>query len=210
MGEAAASGGGANALANVTVAGLSKQDDAILVCAHKGGEEAASGEDDTSESEGSDDDDGEQEDEKDDKDPTEDNGFEGLVPAEGAEALRGDDNDVQEQALVDANGKSIGKGGSATAEAPIAAAPSDVSERPEASGEENEEGDNDEEDSEEEEEEVGQVVVSTGGRKVRRRQTAKEARKNLQKQQKQKPARANNQKVTQARQARHQIKEYLS
>eukprot|EP00913_Durusdinium_trenchii_P009102 g8557.t1 len=40
----------------------------------------------------------------------------------------------------------------------------------------------------------GQLNVNTGGRRVRKRQTAKEARANLQKQQKKKPAKANNQK----------------
>mmetsp|Transcript_44590 Transcript_44590/g.96920 ORF Transcript_44590/g.96920 Transcript_44590/m.96920 type:complete len:463 (+) Transcript_44590:54-1442(+) len=54
----------------------------------------------------------------------------------------------------------------------------------------------------------GQVTISTG-KKTRRRASAKEARKNLQKQVKQKPARANNQKVTQMRKARHEVKEYF-
>lgn len=55
----------------------------------------------------------------------------------------------------------------------------------------------------------GQVNVKSGGR-TRKRQTAKEARKNLQRQQKQRPAKANNQKVKDLRKAKHEIREFMS
>lgn len=68
-----------------------------------------------------------------------------------------------------------------------------------------------EDESESEEEEApGQLNVNTGGRRVRKRQTAKEARANLQKQQKKKPAKANNQKCKDTRRAKAEIKEWLS
>jgi len=55
----------------------------------------------------------------------------------------------------------------------------------------------------------GQVNV-TSGRRTRHRQTAKEARKNLQQQQRQRPAKANNQKVKEFRRAKHEIREFMS
>lgn len=54
----------------------------------------------------------------------------------------------------------------------------------------------------------GKVCISTGTR-VRKRQTAKEARANLQKQQKKPKARANNSKCKDARKAQAEIKEWL-
>merc|ERR1712032_1048817 len=54
----------------------------------------------------------------------------------------------------------------------------------------------------------GQVMIASG-RKIRRKQSAKEARKNLQRQHKQKPGRANNQKSKEVRRARSEIKECL-
>ncbi|CAE7211975.1 rio2 [Symbiodinium sp. CCMP2592] len=82
---------------------------------------------------------------------------------------------------------------------------------PQAPGDEakGEDEDSDGEDSEEEAA-PGQVSVDTGGRRVRKRQTAKEARANLQKQQKKKPAKANNQKCKEHRRAKAEIKEWLS
>jgi len=68
-----------------------------------------------------------------------------------------------------------------------------------------------EEESESEEEAApGQLSVNTGGRPVRKRQTAKEARANLQKQQKKKPAKPNHQKNKDTRRAKAEIKEWLS
>jgi len=62
----------------------------------------------------------------------------------------------------------------------------------------------------EEDDRPGQVNISSGKKRLQRRQvTAKEARKNLQKQQKQKPARANNQKNKEFRRAKHEVREYL-
>jgi len=73
-------------------------------------------------------------------------------------------------------------------------------------------GEDEDSDGEDSEEEAapGQVSVDTGGRRVRKRQTAKEARANLQKQQKKKPAKANNQKCKEHRRAKAEIKEWLS
>ncbi|CAE7651082.1 rio2 [Symbiodinium sp. CCMP2456] len=72
-------------------------------------------------------------------------------------------------------------------------------------------GEDEDSDSEDSEEEAapGQVSVDTGGRRVRKRQTAKEARANLQKQQKKKPAKANNQKCKEHRRAKAEIKARL-
>merc|ERR1712187_136181 len=131
--EAAANGTGANTLANITVTGLSKQDDALLVGAHAGAEGNRSEpagldeQDESSESGGSEDEeDGEQQVE--DENPSEDKSFEGLVPAEGAEALR-DEEDSQAVPEDDGNGAS--KGGYDAAEAPVATAPDGASKGPE-------------------------------------------------------------------------------
>merc|ERR1712106_1304545 len=54
-----------------------------------------------------------------------------------------------------------------------------------------------------------QVSIASG-KKTRKRSSAKEARKNLQRQQKTKPAKANNQKVRDMRNAKHQVKELFA
>mmetsp|Transcript_84018 Transcript_84018/g.265251 ORF Transcript_84018/g.265251 Transcript_84018/m.265251 type:complete len:192 (-) Transcript_84018:76-651(-) len=54
----------------------------------------------------------------------------------------------------------------------------------------------------------GQVNVKSG-RRTRHRQTAKEARKNLQRQQRQRPAKANNSKAKELRKAKHEIRDFM-
>uniref|UniRef100_A0A7S1FJV0 Serine/threonine-protein kinase RIO2 n=1 Tax=Noctiluca scintillans TaxID=2966 RepID=A0A7S1FJV0_NOCSC len=113
--------------------------------------------------------------------------FEGLVPEEGISAL-GEDvvDDEKVEAQEDPVAEPVEKGGDGVPAA-----------------------DDEETESSESDVAPGEIKVSTGGRKVRRRATAQDARKNLQKQHKAKPAKANNQKVKDLRKAKHDVKEYM-
>jgi len=229
--------GGTCVLSNVVVDGVSKEDDALLVSALEGNRKA-NGERDVDQDEDEEDDDDSDDDADEDDDDAQDRplkmadeedvGFQGLVPEEGRHAL-GDvleDEAVAAEAARSASSKS---GGYVAAEAPV---PKAVAEDGDIQDEESESrarrarkyalaqgaepGDKQDEDEEsdvdgegeDEEGKVGQVSVH-GAKKTRKRQNAKEARKNLQKQQKTKVAKPNCSKNKGAVAARHQIKEEL-
>jgi len=193
---------GGNVLANLNVQGMSKEDNDLLVAAHSGSKPEAElkrrergGEDSSEEGESDDeDDDGAEEEDattsKNEASTTAADTFEALVPEGGHEELG---------EMGDADG--------AEAEAPPNTTTTTVAEA-DASQEQDAAEDSDG-DTSEEEEAPGQVTIANG-RKTRKKQSAKEARKNLQRQQKTKPAKANNQKSRELRKARSEVKEYLS
>lgn len=171
-------------LASLNVQGLGRDADAMLVAAHGSTSDRSPGV-------------GDDEDEYEDAESDEDEGeadtnFAGLLPEGGRGELAepGDEVDGTEQQAVDATENSEG---AANESEPIPAA-SDA----ESSGDEGSAAS----------EGPGQVTVPSA-QKTRKKQSAKEARKNLQRQQKTKPAKANNQKVREMRNAKHQVKEYF-
>mmetsp|Transcript_55494 Transcript_55494/g.129924 ORF Transcript_55494/g.129924 Transcript_55494/m.129924 type:complete len:481 (-) Transcript_55494:54-1496(-) len=190
MEEVAANEG--DLIPQVKLNGISAEDDSLLVAAHdaswknrEDGGEVGSDSDDEDEDE-----DEEEEGAADKEDvaetaegsPNANAAMEALVP-EGGKGELGDLEDEQEaeaEAAADADADAAG------------------------SNDEAEEGS-----SSNESEGPGQVVVKTGAKRVRRKQSAKEAKKNLQKEQKQKPAKPNCQKVKAARKARSEIKDYF-
>lgn len=194
---------GDGALARVSVEGLREEDDALLVAAHGEGQrevvdegDADSTEDDTGDvDENGDEGSGGGEPDRvegvssaaEAAPATGDCAFQGLLPDGGRDELG--DEDLVPNADVERNQHDQG----------------------EQQGEQAGEGEEEEETSSEGEESdgPGKVNVSTGGRRIRRRQTAKEARKNLQRQQKAKPARPNNQKARDLRRMKHDVKEHF-
>mmetsp|Transcript_33899 Transcript_33899/g.79272 ORF Transcript_33899/g.79272 Transcript_33899/m.79272 type:complete len:469 (-) Transcript_33899:126-1532(-) len=167
-------------LPSLKVEGISAEDDSMLVAAHDASREVREDGSEAPSDEESEESDG---DAADAADPQLDEGAgtcEGLVPEGGRGALEASDSEQE---------------GAAEGATTTAASPS---------------GDEDEgDDSSAESEGPGQVVVKTGQRRVRHRQSAKEARQKLQRESKQKPAKANCQKVKSARKAKNEIKDYF-
>mmetsp|Transcript_978 Transcript_978/g.2967 ORF Transcript_978/g.2967 Transcript_978/m.2967 type:complete len:476 (+) Transcript_978:100-1527(+) len=169
------------------VQGLSRRDDALLVAAHEEAHEHEEEQGSDSEAESNDEPGGE------DVDPeaqsrTALQGFEQLLPTGGQEAL------MEELEIQD--------GAEPTAGGPISGNHDDGAPAP---SEDDASGSSDSEVSEA----PGQVRI-TSGRRTRKKQTAKEARKNLQRQQNQRPAKPNNQKAKDLRRAKHEIREHFS
>lgn len=210
---------GEGPLASLTIAGLSKEDDAMLVSAHAQGDgkRGRGGEDEDDErdpNEDSEDSDSEVENaEERDKlakgDAATDaakaaqakvadgaSGFEQLMPEGGAEPFAEDELDA---ALFTPPPRSA-----------AAAGEEDKQDGNAKEGEDAAEEGEDDEGSESEDESAPNQVAINPNKKVRKKQTAKDARTNLQKQQKTKPARSNNQKAAQTRKAKSEIKEYFA
>lgn len=189
---------GGSVMAHLNVQGISKEDDALLVAAH-----GRVG-DDNSTSLALDDEDDEDDCEDDDGDldePTDevdDNGFAALVPEGGQSELADAEDEIDgdfQNSSVTVDTELIPK-----SQAPDIEASKD---QDKASDAEDSDGD-----SSEASEGPGEVAICTA-RKVRKKQSAKEARKNLQKQTKKPPAKANNQKNKNLRTGREAIKDYL-
>lgn len=210
--EVAADGGAV--LASLEVQGLGQEDDALLLAAH-----SAPTREDAEESTALDEEDDTALDENDDEDVVDDElaskdiaasdeaasgaqAFDDLLPEGGrAEMLIAAE---EEKALFEDTVAEVPEEtpeANCTTDAVAADTKGDAEEDGEAAA-----GSSD--DGSEADEAPGAVNISTG-RKTRKRQTAKEARKNLQKQQKQRPAKANNQKSRENRKARNEVKEYF-
>jgi len=206
--EEVAKAGGAT-LPEIAIEGVSREDDALLVAAHKESESKeprADGEESNSEedSEAGDEDDCEPERKDEEVGGAADaekiaNGSvlaeAEASPGEGASGANAGAEGFE--ALLPSGGREALLGGSPDEEAP---AEEDGAQRADEGSEDSEASDSDG---------PGQVTISTGGRATRRKQSAKEARKNLQRQHKQKPAKPNNQKLKETRKAKSEIKEYL-
>lgn len=202
---------GAGKLAALVVEGMGRGDDALLVAAHEqsrvtgvgGAAEAGEDGDGSDEDEAGSHADGGAEPEGaiDPFCPITD--LEGLMPEGGREAL-GDEIEADPAAIDALASSSAREGdGAAVGDRPNHDKVAKLDREGEGSEKESESGS----DSEGFDAPVG--TVSAPARRTRKRQTAKEARTNLQKQQKQKPARANNQKTKETRKAKSEIKEYL-
>jgi len=206
--EVAANGKGA--LDNIAIEGVGLAEDQMLVAAHEKSRQSGpevghlSGEEDDDDEDSEDEEAevseeehaGDAQQENMENSQTEVGDMQQLVPIEGRGALSFAEDDLEEP--KEDEPKEDSRTGDQPPEANAC----------KAENAEDEEGEEDNSTDSEASEGPGQVKVSTG-KKVRRRHTAKDARKNLQKQQKQKPARANNQKVKEARRARNEIREYL-
>jgi len=191
------------------IQGLRREDDAMLVTAHE--RSRATGEEGGARQEGHSDDD-EEDDDDDDEDDAE--GEEGDVAredgqeaaafqpllGEGCETKDAEDEELERAAL---EGPQEGQ----LAET-VLAAEGEGRGGENGADEQGEEGSEDESDGSEDSEQAPEQIP-VAGKRVRKRQTAKDARKNLQRQQKTKPARANNQKCKETRRAKSEIKEYL-
>eukprot|EP00931_Biecheleriopsis_adriatica_P073329 TRINITY_DN47636_c0_g1_i1.p1 TRINITY_DN47636_c0_g1~~TRINITY_DN47636_c0_g1_i1.p1 ORF type:complete len:491 (+),score=126.02 TRINITY_DN47636_c0_g1_i1:61-1533(+) len=188
------------------VEGFKREDDVMLVAAHE--QSRAKGDDGV-----------EEDSDDDDEDDEGGEGTDGAAfkppPRSGAnseEALQGLLGDQSREAMQEECRLDEVLSSTAELPAPEAAAPAGEAVEKIEGAEDARDGEEDDSEGDESEEEAapGKVSVDTGGRKVRKRQSAKEARANLQKQQKKKPAKANNQKCKEARKARSEIKEWLS
>eukprot|EP00747_Dinoflagellata_sp_TGD_P113254 gnl/TRDRNA2_/TRDRNA2_171662_c1_seq2.p1 gnl/TRDRNA2_/TRDRNA2_171662_c1~~gnl/TRDRNA2_/TRDRNA2_171662_c1_seq2.p1 ORF type:complete len:494 (+),score=123.82 gnl/TRDRNA2_/TRDRNA2_171662_c1_seq2:126-1607(+) len=193
---------GGMGLATLKVEGLSKEEDSLIVAAHKprdiaAGEEGSDEEEEHEEEEG---------DEVAEAGDTE-RALEGLVPAGGRAELSDSDDEADSRALTaegeerpETEGK--GDGGYSQQQQPPVAEENVKADR----GEDDDGEDSEEDISEEDETTPGQVSIAKGP--LRRKRTgAKEAQKNLQKQKKKPPAKANCQKSREARRARHECKD---
>lgn len=192
LAEQSGEGERVSTLARVVVEGMKKEDNDMLVNAHdisrrEPGEEHTEAED----GEGSEEDDDDESDDAADEGRVEDTTCEGLVPEEGCEAL----GVPAEDELVTAEAS---KEIHAVGEAPSSPAPA---------GEDQEEDEEDNGESSEEEAAPGQVEVKPGGKKTRKRHSAKDARAKLQSEKKSKTAKPNNSKNKDMRKAREEIKE---
>lgn len=194
---------GGSVMTNLKVQGISKEDDAMLIAAHgsAGGKSSSMAPD---EGDGEDDDGEDDEDDEGDVDEqTEEvdgDGFAALVPEGGHSELADPEDEIDGEQLQNS---------SVAADIDLAAKTEETT----ASAEKEKAQASDEEDSDGESSEAsegpGEVALCTA-RKVRKKQSAKEARKNLQKQQKKPPAKANNQKNKDLRNARQAVKDHFS
>lgn len=181
------------------VEGIGHREDAMLVAAHEEGRGRDEGQEECEVGEGSSDgssQDGEDQREEVNADGQTVQGFEQLLPPDGQEAV-GEEAEAEAGAQGEAETEAVVPPSTATAGDAQAGGAGETS-AAEGSSSESEASEG-----------PGQVNVTTG-RRTRKRQSAKEARKNLQKQQKQRPAKPNNQKVKDVRKAKHEIKEYFS
>lgn len=214
-------GGGASLAAALPVEGLDAEADALLLRAHadgagrrRAGRGGGEGESDSGEEEDDEEDEerlrrGDEEDAAELDAAAADQAIEQLVPEGGHGALGREDD-------VEVAGDDASCGGASGDDRPGAPGGAEEEDEGEALGgeaaataAEDGEGGSDTSGAEEDDR-PGQVNISSGKRRLQRRQiTAKEARKNLQKQQKQKPARANNQKNKEFRRAKHEVREWL-
>jgi len=191
-----------SALASVVVEGMGDEDNEMLVRAHECPRREPGEETTEAEEEGESEEDDDEDDDEDEEDAgnaaVAGNSFEGLVPEEGREALGlPADDDL-------ATAEAAEKEEAATGEAKVLAASSAKDPADEASSDAEED---DEGESSEEEAAPGQVEVKPGGKKTRKRQSAKDARAKLHKERKAKPAKPNNAKNKDMRKAREEIKE---
>jgi RIO kinase 2 len=184
-------------MASLNVQGISRDDDAMLVAAHA----STSNSNSQHVAEEGEKEDDEDEDSEDAEEEAQD-GFSGLVPEGGRKELVEAEDEVDESALLEDAGYPDGDNRDRPADARNTKLPDQ-----EGSGDDDED-DSEDDSGSEASEGPGQVADHNAKRRTRKRQTAKEARKNLQRQQKQKPAKANNQKVREMRNARHQVKEH--
>lgn len=193
-------------LAMLNVQGISRDDDALLVAAHGNAtdpvREPAPGDDDEDEDEDSE---GEavEDAEKERAEAPEE--FAGLVPEGGCRELAEPGDDIDGLAVTSEAQAAAAEAGPAAGGYPNASSVEPARVEPAEDSDEEDSGD----ESSDASEGPGQVAVASAKRKTRKRQSAKEARTNLQRQQKTKPAKANNQKVREMRNARHQVKEFL-
>lgn len=185
---------GGAVLKSLQVAGMKDSDDALLVAAHGSASEAPSAPRNLS-----------NEDDSEDSDDGEVVGKEeaagdavGLVPDGGRTELQ---EGAEMDGALTTDDLPEGYTTNIPPEASAEGATAEDSESEESEGESDAS----------EEAAPGQVIIASDAKKkkTRQRQTAKEARKNLQKQQKTKPAKANNMKVKELRQAKHQVKEFI-
>jgi len=187
------------------IQGLRQEDDAMLVTAHErsraaaeDGEQRQGNSDDEDDDEDDDDEEGEEGEEDDDaaeKDGDAPAAFQPLL-GEGCDitADRDAEDEELERAALEAPQDIVAAGGEGRGGENDAA-------------EEAEDGSGDESDGSAASE-AAPEQIPVAGKRVRKRQTAKDARKNLQRQQKSKPARANNQKCKETRRAKSEIKEW--
>mmetsp|Transcript_85018 Transcript_85018/g.147517 ORF Transcript_85018/g.147517 Transcript_85018/m.147517 type:complete len:501 (+) Transcript_85018:98-1600(+) len=204
---------GGAVLSSLEVQGLGKDDDALLVAAH-GVRDDEVGEVLDDDDEGADEEDVDAEaDVEEEADATAEDApcgeapgnaqaFDALVPEGGREELLVAAE--EEEALLDISAIEEAVQANSTSDSGAANAQAAAVVEQAAPG-----SDEEDEASEASEGEGPGAVTIHSGKKVRKKQSAKEARKNLQKQQKAKPARANNQKAREARKARHDVKEYF-
>jgi RIO kinase 2 len=183
-------------LASLKIDGLRRKDDDMLVAAHADNTDRPPAEIS----------DGEDDEESEDEVEDVADGFAGLVPEGGREELAEPEDDIDGTGGLDEGGYSTNDVPPvAEAEAEDANASKEDSPGSDAENSADEAGSSGEED----EPAPGQVLVAGAKKKTRKKQSAKEARTNLQRQTKVRPAKANNQKVKEMRNAKHQIKEYM-
>lgn len=183
-------------LKSLNVQGVNSKDDALLVAAHGSASDNIN-ERSSAPGDGDDEDDSDdEEDEGEAKNGQAADGLAALVPEGGCRELG-----------------ELGEEMDGSLEAEAAQEASTEADTPEtaAATQEGNEDSSDEESGDEgsaDSDAPNQVSIASG-KKTRKRQSAKEARKNLQRQQKTKPAKANNQKVRETRNAKHQVKEFV-
>lgn len=180
------------------VAGMDAAENELLVAAHE--KRRAVDPEDRGEDE-------EEEEDEDDEDRETDAGDEG--PIEGPvsfEPLLARGAGTEEEALEEAE---LLAAAEAAAAAPEGDAPQQEGEAGAARGDREGEGEEEGAESSDDEDSDGPGQLAVAGKRVRRKHTAKDAKKNLQRQQRRPPAKPNNQKIKETRRAKLEIREYL-